>query len=178
MNDLIHPASIRALARLGWEIEYADLDQISPRATIRLRRSDRRWLFFTVDHLGRCSLERWQREISLGKRRRSHPQSPQVKDEFLGRFSYPSWRAGLESLSDYLKNNPAPGREVQIEGSLFQIPQTLEGGRMSLSGGSDGPTLPEGDSTRAERGKEEGRGAGGQAEEPVERPVTPRGSLV
>ena len=94
----------------GWEIEYIDLDLTGnqPKADIRVKRDDGRWLLARVDALGRASVERFQRERTLGmsantKGRR--PLSPQVNDEFLGRSRFEGARSMLRGLTAYLVEN-------------------------------------------------------------------------
>lgn len=100
----------RVMRTAGWSIEYIDLDltQAHPKATIKVCRNDGRWLFATVDAVGRASIERFQRERFLGmsdstKGRR--PLSPQVDDIFLGRSLCSGARAMLRELTRYLSDN-------------------------------------------------------------------------
>lgn len=56
------------LATAGWEIDEIalDLTRTGPKAEIRVGRHDGRWMLARVDQLGRASIERFQRERSLG----------------------------------------------------------------------------------------------------------------
>ena len=99
------------LGHIGWEVRNVDLDLVAGRATVEVHRHDGRWLYFSVDPLGRASIERWDRTIRLGRRAadKGGPQSPQIEDTFLGRTRCEGARSGLRSLCTYLADNPAPG---------------------------------------------------------------------
>jgi hypothetical protein len=100
----------RVMAMAGWEISYVDIDLTRPKAQteIKVMRDDGRWLWAKVDAHGRCTVERFQRGVSLGmhddtKGRR--PLSPRVNDSFFGRQSYSNPRAMLRNLTAYLADN-------------------------------------------------------------------------
>lgn len=117
MADHVALRATSAAARLaltmrsaGWEIEYIDLDLTGnqPKADIRIKRNDGRWLLARVDELGRASMDRFHREHTLGmsantKGRR--PLSPQINDEFLGRSRFEGARSMLRGLTAYLVEN-------------------------------------------------------------------------
>lgn len=94
----------------GWEVEFIDLDLTGeqPKVDIKVTRADGRWLLARVDQIGRASIERFQRQRSLGmtpntKGRR--PLSPQVDDEFLGRDQFTGARSMLRGLTAYIADN-------------------------------------------------------------------------
>jgi hypothetical protein len=110
----VHAAPILSLQNVmrsaGWEIHYIDLDLTGerPKAEIKVARNDGRWLLARVDSLGRASVERFHRGVTLGmsldtKGRR--PLSPQVIDTFLGRTGYPGARSMLRELTGYIAHN-------------------------------------------------------------------------
>jgi hypothetical protein len=94
----------------GWEIDYIDLDLTGekPKADIRIKRDDGRWLLARVDGLGRATVERFQRTRYLGmspNTKGRQPLSPQIDDSFLGRDTYIGARAMLRNLTAYLADN-------------------------------------------------------------------------
>lgn len=94
----------------GWEIEYVDLDltQEKPKLEIRINRDDGRWLLARVDRFGRATMERFQRERTLGMPKNTagrRPLSPQVDDVFLGRSRYEGARMLLRHLTSYVADN-------------------------------------------------------------------------
>lgn len=126
----------KVMRAAGWEIQYIDLDLSSeqPKADIKVARDDGRWLLARIDHLGRATVERFQRGVSLGmsadtKGRR--PLSPQVHDAFLGRSSYPGARSMLRDLTRYIAQNAAgPVALSNVRSawaSIMDSPLRLEG---------------------------------------------------
>ena len=59
----------RTMALAGWEVDYVDIDLTgsAPKAEIKVRRDDGRWLWARLDQLGRCTLETFHREYWLGR---------------------------------------------------------------------------------------------------------------
>lgn len=109
-------ARLAAVLRLaGWEVRNLDLDLVAGRATVELHRDDGRWVLLSADALGRASIERNQRTVSLGRHSSARgriPLSPQVADTFLGRQRFEGPRAALRSLCAYVADNPAPGKRM------------------------------------------------------------------
>ena len=110
-------ASLEALQRLldraGWQIEHLDLDLTGqlPKADIKLKRWDGRWILARSDSLGRAYIETFQRVISLGmssSTKGRQPLSPQVHDTFTGRQRFHGARAMLRSMTTYLADNSRP----------------------------------------------------------------------
>jgi hypothetical protein len=100
----------KVMRAAGWEIEYIDLDLTGnqPKADIKLTRGDGLWVLARVDHLGRATIERFQREMKLGKPRGAKgrfPLSPQIEDIFLGRLSGLKPRTMLRALTSYIADN-------------------------------------------------------------------------
>jgi len=98
------------MSAAGWEIKFIDLDLTGaqPRLDLRVMRDDGRWLHARVDALGRATVERFQRQRSLGMSANTsgrRPLSPQVEDTFLGRERCPGARAMLRGLASYLADN-------------------------------------------------------------------------
>jgi len=94
----------------GWEVEYIDLDLTGekPKAAIRVKRDDGRFLIAKVDSVGRASFETFQRERSLrmdGSTKGRRPLSPMVDDTFLGRQKFEGARSMLRGMVNYLVDN-------------------------------------------------------------------------
>lgn len=100
----------RVMARAGWEIEYVDLDFTRPKpaAELKIMRSDGRWLWAKVDTLGRCTIETFHRERTLGMSRNQkgpRPLVPIVEDTFLGRQHPAGPRQMLRLVTSYVSDN-------------------------------------------------------------------------
>lgn len=100
----------RVMARAGWEIEYVDLDFTRPKpaAELKIIRSARRWLWAKVDTLGRCTIETFHRERTLGMSRNQkgpRPLVPIVEDTFLGRQHPAGPRQMLRLVTSYISDN-------------------------------------------------------------------------
>lgn len=98
------------LRAAGWDIEFINLDLTSdtPKATIKVMRSDGRWLFASVDQLGRATIDRFQRNRVLGRTPSvtgRAPLSPQINDTFLGRERFMGARSMMRGLTSYLVDN-------------------------------------------------------------------------
>lgn len=137
----------RVMQAAGWEIHYIDLDLtgVRPTAEIRVARDDGRWLFARVDARGRATVERFQRDISLGVPRNAKgrwPLSPQVYDEFLGRTSYPGARVMLRELTSYIALNasrPVTLGEVRSAWASVMATPLLLGSALAAATGSTQP---------------------------------------
>ena len=97
------------MQQAGWEIHYVDIDITgdTPRAEIKVMRTDGRWLWARVDGRG-CTLERFHRDRYLGKpagRTGRQPLSPQADDRFFGRTRPSGPRALLRELTAYIADN-------------------------------------------------------------------------
>lgn len=100
----------RTMALAGWEVDYADIDLTgsAPKAEIKVRRHDGRWLWARVDQLGRCTLETFQRESYLGESQcygKMAPRCMRHDDHFLGRRMPAGPRAMLRMMTDYIADN-------------------------------------------------------------------------
>ena len=100
----------RTMALAGWEVDYVDLDLTggAPKAEIKVRRHDGHWLWARVDQLGRCTLETFQRETSLGESACYGKRAPRCyrhEDHFLGRRRPEGARAMLRLMTDYIADN-------------------------------------------------------------------------
>lgn len=100
----------RTMALAGWEVDYVDLDLTgsAPKAEIKVRRHDGRWLLARMDRLGRCVLETFQRETTLGESECYGKRAPRCyrhDDHFLGRRTPPGPRAMLRLMTDYIADN-------------------------------------------------------------------------
>ena len=100
----------RLMASAGWEIEYVDLDltKAQPTAEIKLMRADGRWLWAKVDPIGRCTIETFHRERTLGMAKNQNgrrPLVPLVDDVFLGRQRHEGARSMLRGMTNYLADN-------------------------------------------------------------------------
>ncbi|WP_298705931.1 hypothetical protein [uncultured Variovorax sp.] len=107
------------LATAGWEIDEIalDLTRTGPKAEIRVGRHDGRWMLARVDQLGRASIERFQRERSLGMATNGtgrRPLSPQIDDIFLGRSRFSGPDEMLLGLTQLLVDN-ALSRVDEVE---------------------------------------------------------------
>ena len=135
----------RVMQSAGWELKFIDLDLTGekPKADIKIARDDGRWLLARVDSIGRVTVERYQRETSLGmsvntKGRR--PLSPQVNDVFLGRSTYPGARSMLRDLTGYIARNAqspiALGTVRSAWASVMASPLRIEGAAIAKATGS------------------------------------------
>ena len=100
----------RTMALAGWEVDYADLDLTgsAPKAEIKMHRRDGRWLWARVDHLGRCTLETFQRETTLGESAcygKGAPRCYRHEDRLLGRRKPCGPRSMLRLMTDYIADN-------------------------------------------------------------------------
>ena len=100
----------RTMELAGWEVDYVDLDLTgnAPKAEIKVRRHDGRWLWARVDKLGRCTLETFQRETSLGESAcygKRAPRRYRHEDHFLGRRTPEGPRAMLRLMTEYIADN-------------------------------------------------------------------------
>lgn len=101
---------LRVMDRAGWELAWVDLDLTgaAPRLEIRANRYDGLWLRAYMDQLGRATVERFQRERSLGmamNQKGRRPMAPLVNDHFLGRQRYEGARSMMRGLCQYLTDN-------------------------------------------------------------------------
>lgn len=111
--NALAPALLRCqsvMARAGWEIEYLDLDftRAKPAAELKITRSDGRWLWAKVDALGRCTIETFHRERTLGMSRNQkgrRPLVPIVEDTFLGRRYPDGPRQMMRLVTSYVVDN-------------------------------------------------------------------------
>jgi hypothetical protein len=100
----------RTMELAGWEVDYVDLDLTGsvPKAEIKVRRHDGRWLWARVDQLGRCTLETFQRETTLGESvcyGKRAPRCNRHDDHFLGRRRPAGPRVMLRDLTNYITDN-------------------------------------------------------------------------
>jgi len=100
----------RTMAAAGWEVAFVDLELTgtAPKAEIKVTREDGRWLWARVDTLGRCTVETFHRENSLGmatNQKGRRPLVPLVDDYFLGRTRHEGPRAMLRHITTYLSDN-------------------------------------------------------------------------
>lgn len=176
----------RVMARAGWEVDYVDMDLTGsvPKAEIKIHRHDGRWLWGRVDRLGRCMLETYQRETSLGESAcygKMAPRCVRHEDIFLGRRNPPGPRAMMRQVTDYIVDNalsPVSRAEVRSAwATVMAVPTRLP----TLPGESQAlPALYHGTSTG---GGEEAivvkalQSAGVLAKPgPVKKPAAPRPS--
>jgi len=108
----------RCLSRVGWEIDYVDIDLTKERPvlTIKCHRVDGLWIWVSVDELGRCTMERFHRQSWLGRTANTKgrwPQSPQIEDLFLGRMHASGPRSLLRHMCDYLTDNALSSIRVE-----------------------------------------------------------------
>lgn len=99
-----------AMSKAGWEVDYVDLDLTgsAPKAEIKVRRHDGRWLWARVDQIGRCTLETFQRETTLGESACYGKQAPRCyrhEDHFLGRWKTEGARSMLRLMTNYIADN-------------------------------------------------------------------------
>jgi hypothetical protein len=105
-------ALLRTMDRAGWTLDWVDLDLTgsSPRLDVRVMRHDGLWVRACVDQLGRATLERFQRERSLGSPPNKasgakEPLAPLVDDHFLGRQRFEDASSMMRGLCAYLTDN-------------------------------------------------------------------------
>ena len=105
-------ALLRTMDRAGWALDWVDLDLTgsAPTAEIRATRYDGLWVRAHMDQRGRATIERFQRERSLGAMQNKKtgariPLVPLVDDLFLGRQRYAGGRSMMRGLCAYLTDN-------------------------------------------------------------------------
>ena len=129
---------LRTMDHAGWTLDWADLDLTgsAPRLEIRATRHDGLWVRAYVDQLGRASLERFQRERSLGVTRNKKagarmPMVPLIDDCFMGRQRYEGGRSMMRGLCTYLTDNalrPIPLADMRAAWApLMQAPARIAG---------------------------------------------------
>lgn len=117
-GSLSESDALRTLAqgfeRAGWDLREMDVDLVAGRLVVRLHRFDGRWLYLSARTDGGATLERWHR-MAVVKRAFGAPNGVQFDafdDQFLGRSHTEGIRSGLRSLSNYIADNPCPGRQA------------------------------------------------------------------
>ena len=100
----------RYLFRVGWEVDFVDIDLTKERPvlTAKFHRADGLWIWARADALGRCTMERYFRTSWLGRGRNEKgrwPLTQQLDDTFLGRIRATEPRALLRQVSDYIIDN-------------------------------------------------------------------------
>ena len=95
----------------GWEVRAIDVDLVAGRLVVELHRYDGRWVYLAARADGGASIERWHRRTVV-TRYRGGPECDGFEDQFLGRSRACGIRSGLRSLSNYIADNPCPGRPV------------------------------------------------------------------
>jgi hypothetical protein len=131
-------ALLRTMDRAGWALDWVDLDLTgsAPRLEIRATRHDGLWVRAYVDQLGRATLERFQRERTLGvpqnkKAGARMPMAPLVDDHFMGRQRYEGGRSMMRGLCAYLADNalhPVALADMRAAwAALMQAPARIAG---------------------------------------------------
>lgn len=110
----------RTLARSGWELRNLDADLVAGRLVVELHRIDGRWLYLTVDPLGRASVERWHRDPVIRRCFGSGPEFDAHEDRFLGRLRGAPVEM-LRAACGYVEDNPAPGWAQLPSGDLLRL---------------------------------------------------------
>jgi hypothetical protein len=100
----------RYLLRVGWEVDFVDVDLTKERPVLteKFHRADGLWIWARADELGRCTMERFFCTSWLGRVRNEKgrwPLAPQLDDTFLGRSRATEPRALLRQVSDYIADN-------------------------------------------------------------------------
>ena len=100
------------LESIGWEIRTVEIDLVAGRSVLELHRFDGPWVHLSARLEGKVTIERWQRETVMSCGNDGVRGAPRnvIQDRFLGRTSCPGTRSALRVLSDYLVDNPEPGR--------------------------------------------------------------------
>ena len=105
-------ALLRTMDRAGWALDWVDLDLTgsAPTAEIHATRHDGLWVRAHLDQHGRATIERFQRERSLGAARNKQagakmPMVPLIDDNFMGRQRYEGGRSMMRGLCIYLSDN-------------------------------------------------------------------------
>ena len=94
---------------VGWEVRQVDVDLVAGRLVVELHRYDGRWVYLAAHANGSTTIERWHRRAVV-TRYRGGPECDGFEDQCLGRTRCEGPRAGLRSLSNYIADNPCPGR--------------------------------------------------------------------
>jgi hypothetical protein len=121
-------ALVHGFERAGWHLREVDVDLVAGRLVIRIHRFDGRWLHLSARADGGATLERWHRQQKPYRYR--GVQHDGFEDTFLGRIRAEGIRSGLRSLSNYIADNPCPGRAALSVGDVRALLAPL------LSGGS------------------------------------------
>lgn len=136
-------ALLRTMDRAGWALDWVDLDLTgsAPRLEIRATRYDGLWVRAYVDQLGRATLERFQRERSLGKAKNQkgrRPLVPLIDDHFMGRQRYEGGRSMMRGLCAYLTDNalhPVALADMRAAwAALMQAPARIAGPNVLVTG--------------------------------------------
>lgn len=138
-------ALLRTMDRAGWALDWVDLDLTgsAPRLEIRATRHDGLWVRAYVDQSGRATLERFQRERSLGVPRNKKagarmPMIPLIDDHFMGRQRYEGGRSMMRGLCAYLTDNamrPVALADMRAAwAALMQAPARIAGPNVEFSG--------------------------------------------
>lgn len=126
---------VSVMERAGWEIDFVDLDLsgVAPTVDIRVRRFDGLWFRAHVDHVGRATVERFHRKITIGlssHQKGTVPRGQQIEDTFIGRARYEGPRSMLRGMCSYLSCNAL--RHVSVSdmkaawGMLMQSPARID----------------------------------------------------
>lgn len=129
---------LRTMDRAGWSLDWVDIDLTgtAPKVEIRATRHDGLWVRAYIDHLGRATIERFQRERSLGVQRNKKagarmPMAPMIDDHFMGRQKYEGGRSMMRGLCAYLTDNALHQVELadirSAWGALMQAPARIFG---------------------------------------------------
>ena len=136
-------ALLRTMDRAGWALDWVDLDLTgsAPRLEIRATRYDGLWVRAHIDQLGRATLERFQRERSLGVPRNKKagarmPMVPLIDDHFMGRQRYEGGRSMMRGLCAYLTDNalhPVALADMRAAwAALMQAPARIAGPNVAI----------------------------------------------
>lgn len=107
-------AAAPALARIGWELHFVDVDEVARRVDVRAHHVGGRWVHLRITDCG-ADLERWQRRSWLGRPEGAGrvPSTTQVEDFFMGRTRIASGPQGaLRALAEYLADNTGASRTI------------------------------------------------------------------